>query len=335
MAGASPTPHLSAVRPAWAISGGRLTIEGHGFDLETLPDVRIGDRSARIVFASPRELTVLVPDGVTAGRARIQVGTAATAATEVELGAPVARGLHQVDSPVLDRAGNLYVTYSGTRGEPAPVAIFRVGVDGSREPFASGISNPTSMAFDPSGDLFVSSRFEGKVYRVSPQGQVDVAVSELGVASGIAFDAGGTLFVGDRSGTIFRVDGAGHTAVHASLPASIAAYHLAAGPDGALYVTAPTLSSSDALYRVDADGAVDVMQIGFGRPQGLAFDPHGTLYVVDALDGAAGLYAVARNAPPMLVLAAPALIGVAFGPDGAVIVASNDTAYRLMPPARP
>ena len=162
MAGASPCSHLSAVRPAWAISGGRLTIEGHGFDLKALPAVRIGDRPARIVFASARELTVLVPDGVAAGRARIQVEPAAADALEVDLGAPIATGLHQVDSPVLDRAGNLYVTYSGSRGEQVPVAIFRVGVDGSREPFASGISNPTSMAFDASGDLFVSSRFEGK-----------------------------------------------------------------------------------------------------------------------------------------------------------------------------
>ena len=155
---------------------------------------------------------------------------------------------------MFDRDGNLYVTYSGTRGDHAPVSIFRVGSDGSREPFASGIPNATSMAFDPLGQLYVSSRFEGRVYRVSSKGEPEVAATELGVASGIAFDADGTLFVGDRSGTIFRVDAAGSTVVHASLPPSIAAYHLAHGPDGCLYVTAPTLAPADVVYRIDPSG---------------------------------------------------------------------------------
>ena len=42
----------------------------------------------------------------------------------------------------------------------------------------------------------------------------------------------------------------------ASLPASVAAFHLAWGPDAALYVTGPTLSPYDVLYRVTSDGTV-------------------------------------------------------------------------------
>ena len=61
------------------------------------------------------------------------------------------------------------------------------------------------MAFDASGALHVSSRFDGSVYKVLADGSTEIVVRELGVACGIAFGSDGTMFVGDRSGTIFRV----------------------------------------------------------------------------------------------------------------------------------
>src|SRR5206468_3550230 len=153
-----------------------------------------------------------------------------------------------------------------------PVSIFRVRPNGTRETFSSGIVNPTSMAIDPEGRLYVSSRFEGTVYRIAADGSAEPFATDLGVACGLTFAPDGTLFVGDRSGTIFRVDRSGHADALASLPASVAAFHLAIGPGGALYVTGPTLASYDSLYRVDRDGTVTTRHARFGRPQGLAFD---------------------------------------------------------------
>ena len=93
-------------------------------------------------------------------------------------------------------------------------------------------------------------------------------MSEVGVACGLAFTPEGALLVGDRSGTIFRVLPNGRAAMVASLPPSVAAFHLAMGPDGHLYVTAPTLTARDNVYRVSLDGNVEVAWSGFGRRRG-------------------------------------------------------------------
>jgi hypothetical protein len=325
---------VTAVHPLRAIEGGRITIDGSGFavDESQLPTVTIGDVRARVVFASPARLGVVVPTGLEGGRVAVRIAGVPGETAFVDIAAPFATGLHQVDNPLFDRDGNLYVTYSGTRGQQVPVSIFRVGANGTRETFSSGIINPTSMALDPDGRLYVSSRFEGNVYRVGPDGSVESFASDLGVACGLAFADDGTLFVGDRSGTIFKLDRSGRATTFASLPASVAAFHLAFGPRGkgaALYVTGPTLSPYDALYQISADGTVTNRFGGFGRPQGLAFDAHGILHVVEALAGTSGLYRVPADGEPELVLAGPGLVGVAFDPAGGVVVTSNETAYRL------
>ena len=328
----SNSSSITAVRPVSAIAGGRIIIEGAGFPVDgpELPAVRIGGERARIVYASPRAIGVVVPAVADGGRSSVLIDGVPDETARVEVASTLATGLHQVDNPVFDRAGNLYVTYSGTRGQEVPVSIFCVRPDGMRETFSSGIVNPTSMAIDPEGRLYVSSRFEGTVYRVGLDGSSESFASDLGVACGLAFASDGTLFVGDRSGTIFRVDREGHARAFAALPPSVAAFHLALAPDGALHVTAPTLSSYDGIYRIDASGEVTQPYTGFGRPQGLAFDARGVLFVIEALAGSSGLYRLPADGPPELVVAGPGLVGVAFDPTGGLVVCSNDTAYRVV-----
>src|SRR3954452_19366602 len=167
------SPRVAAVRPTRAIEGGRIVIEGTGFpvDRARLPDVRIAGAAARVVQASSSSLAVIVPGGLDSGSTPISIeGVSGDLALFVDIASPFATGLHQVDNPVFDREGNLYVTYSGTRGQEVPVSIFRVRPNGTREAFSSGIVNPTSMAIDPEGRLYVSSRFEGTVYRVERDG---------------------------------------------------------------------------------------------------------------------------------------------------------------------
>jgi glucose/arabinose dehydrogenase len=323
---------LIAVRPLWAIEGGRVSLEGDGLPVDPdLPVVRVGGVSARLAKASTTALTLIVPEGLEGGQTAIRIDQLAGETAYVEIGAPLATGLHQVDSPAYDRHGNLFVTFSGSRGQQAPVTIFVVRADGTREPFVSEVPNPTSLTFDREGQLFVSSRFDGSVYRVTADGRSTLYASELGIACGLAFSPDGALFIGDRSGSILRVDDRGRTETFATLPPSVAAFHLAFGPDGALYVTGPTLGPNDGVYRITPDGHVSLWASGFGRPQGLAFDAAGQLYVVDALAGASGLYRFRPAAPGEreLMLSGGSLIGLAFDPHGGVAIATTDSVYRL------
>lgn len=325
-----PSPGLSSITPPHTIAGGRINLHGSHFVVEpTLPAVSIGTARARVVFASDDELGVMVPGGE-AGLLPVHVaGAEGTCA--IDVGSPMAAGLHQVDNPVFDALGNLYVTYSGTRGQQVPVSIFRVTPAGARESFSSAVTNPTSMAFDPHGTLFVSSRFEGAVYRLTDDGNAEVFASDLGIACGLAFAPDGTLYVGDRSGTVFEVARNGSARTFATLPPSVAAFHMALSDDG-LYVTAPTLSASDVIYRIAFTGEVSVFHAGFGRPQGLAFGPDGVLYVVEALAGVSGLYRVPGDTTPALMVGGPRLVGVAFDSAGHVVLCSSDTAYRFASP---
>ena len=184
------------------------------------------------------------------------------------------------------------------------------------------------LALGPDGILYVSSRFDGHVYQLVRDDHAELFAAELGVATGLAFGPDGWLYVGDRAGTIMRVSPERQVETFATLPASVAAFHLAFGADGSLYVAAPTLATHDPIYRITSDRLVDTVYDGFGRPQGLAFGSDGALYVAEALAGSAGLYRLDLSRTPVtaeLKLSAPSLIGVAFDPAGGLVLASNDS----------
>jgi hypothetical protein len=130
------------------------------------------------------------------------------------------------------------------------VSVYKIDLNYNVKPFLSELMNATGLAFDGDGQLYVSSRYDGIVYQVTPGGTMSVYVEGMGVATGIAFDGEGNLYVGDRSGTIFKISRDRQIYVFATIEPSIAAYHLAFGADGHLYVTGPTTSSFDAVHRI-------------------------------------------------------------------------------------
>jgi sugar lactone lactonase YvrE len=154
-------------------------------------------------------------------------------------------------------------------------------------------------------------------------------VEGMGVATGIAFDSEGNLYVGDRGGTIFKISQNRQIFVFATLEPSMAAYHLAFGPDGYLYVTGPTTSSFDAIQRISQAGDVELFYRGLGRPQGLAFDDQGRLYVAASLGGRKGVIRITAERRADLFLSGPGIVGLAFTPSRAMIIATTNSLYRV------
>jgi sugar lactone lactonase YvrE len=223
----------------------------------------------------------------------------------------------------------IYATISGPRGKQTPVSVVRVSPDGRGTPFVTGIINATGLAFNPDGDLFVTSRAEGTVYRVDPAGEFTTYAEGMGVATGAAFDGEGNLFVGDRSGTIFKINPQRQIFVHATLEPSVAAYHLAVNHEGRLYVSGPTLSSNEAIWTVEPNGDTHAWYRGLGRPQGLALSSEGDVYVAACLHGRRGLVRITPAGAASLVLTGTNIVGVAFSPLGSAILATNEAIFDV------
>ncbi len=236
-----------------------------------------------------------VPEAATAGELVVADGEQSSEKVETYIGVQIADSLHPVSNPAVDAEGNVYSTFSGSRGQKSPVSLYKVDTSFNSKPFVTDLMNPTGLAFDPDGLLYVSSRYDGIVYQVTPSGNMTVYVEGMGVATGLAFDREGNLYVGDRSGTIFKISRSRQIYVYATLEPSIAAYHLTLGPEGYLYVTGPTTSSYDAVYRISTAGEVETFYRGLGRPQGTAFDAAGRLYVAASLRGRRGIIRIDQD----------------------------------------
>ena len=160
---------------------------------------------------------------------------------------------------------------------------------------------------------------------------MEVFAEGMGVATGLAMDAKGNIYVGDRTGTIFKISPGPKIFVFATLEPSVAAYHLAASPDGNLFVTAPTTSSFDAVYRIDPDGNVTAWRRGFGRPQGIAFDAAGRLHLCASYRGQRGIFRLAGRSGIEQVVSGHGIVGLAFDAGGSMVVATGDSVYRVPP----
>jgi len=324
-------PHIEAVAPSFALPGGEVRIIGRSLRPPELrrPSVHFGDIEGTVLISSDDFMVARVPEGAASGPVVVSTNGHVSNAHSIEVAVPVADNLHPVANPALDREGNLYVTFSGSRGQKVPVSIFKIDTNYNVKPFLSEMMNATSIAFDREGEMYVSSRHDEAVYKVAPNGTVSTYAEGMGVATGIAFDAAENLYVGDRSGTIFKIARDRQIFVFATLEPSVSAYHIAFGPQGDMFVSGPSTSSFDCVYKVDPHGTVSVFYRGLGRPQGLALDVEGNIYVAASLAGKRGIVKITPQGKANLEVSGQGLVGLAFAPGKSAILATNSAVHHI------
>ena len=291
--------------------------------------MRFGELEGTVVVSADDLVIARVPQGASTGPVVVSTNGHSSNAQQLNVAVTIAENLHPVANPALDAEGNIYVTFSGSRGQKVPVSIFKIDTSYNVKPFLTGMMNPTAIAFDRAGEMYVSSRFDGTVYRVAANGTMSTYAEGMGVATGMAFDKAGNLYVGDRSGTIFKIARDRQIFVFATLEPSVSAYHLALGPAGDLYVTGPTTSSYDSVYKISAQGDVAVFYRGLGRPQGLAFDRAENLYVAASLAGKRGIVRITPEGTASMAVAGSGLVGLAFAPGKTAILVTTNSVHHL------
>ena len=139
----------------------------------------------------------------------------------------VASGLDRPSGIAFDHSEALYVVNGGNG------TVKKLGVNGSFGNFISGLNyEPRSLAFDSSGNLFVSSLGPshpafGIIQKFDSNGVLALWLSDaVSHPYGLAFDNNGNLFAAQTSnGTILKYDPSGNRTVYATglnTPASLA-----------------------------------------------------------------------------------------------------------------
>ncbi len=324
-------PHIDAVAPTCALPGGEVRIIGKSLRPPELrrPSVRFGDLEGSVLISSDEFVVARVPEGAASGPVTVGTNGHVSNPHSIKVAVAVADNLHPVTNPALDREGNIFVTFSGSRGQKTPVSIFKIDTNYDVKPFLSDLMNATAIAFDREGQMYVSSRHDEAVYKVAPNGTMSTYAEGMGVATGIAFDREENLYVGDRSGTMFKIARDRQIFVFATLEPSVSAYHIAFGPQGDMFVTGPSTSSFDSVYKVDPHGTVSVFYRGLGRPQGLALDVDGNIYVAASLAGKRGIVKITPQGHPSVEVSGQGLVGLAFAPGKSAILATNSAVHHL------
>ena len=324
-------PQIEAITPEFALPGGEVRIIGRSLCPPEYrrPSVRFGEVEGSVLVSSDEFVVARVPEGAVSGPVVVGTNGHLSNPHAIRVAVPIADNLHPVTNPALDHEGNIYVTFSGSRGQKVPIAIFKIDTNYKVTPFLADMMNATAIAFDREGQMYVSSRHDETVYKVAPNGTMSSYAAGMGVATGIAFDRRQNLYVGDRNGTIFKIAPDHQIFVFATLEPSVSAYHLAFGPHGDLFVTGPTTSSFDCVYKIDPHGSVSVFYRGLGRPQGLAFDADGNLYVAASLTGKRGIVKINPQGQANLEVSGHGLVGLAFAPGKSAVLATNGAVHHI------
>ncbi|HEX3817330.1 MAG TPA: hypothetical protein VHW03_03475 [Chthoniobacterales bacterium] len=212
--------------------------------------------------------------------------------------------------------GDLYLANFGAGN------VYRITPTGEKFVLASGLVNPSGVAFDALANFYVADYGANAVYKFTPDGTKSTFASSLNQPYGLAFNSAGILFVADNgSGQILKITPAGARSVFATglnHPAGLVFDHTgnlfeADFGSGTIFKFTPaglrstfatglhspddlTIDALNNLYEADSGsgtvfkftpaGVKSSFATGFSQPTGLVFDGRGDLFVADNATGA-------------------------------------------------
>src|SRR5271157_1355497 len=138
-------PHIDSIEPTCALPGGEVRITGRGLRPRELrrPEVRFGNVDGAVVISSEQFIVARVPEGASSGNVVVATNGHSSNPRQVRVAVPIAENLHPVANPAVDAEGNIYVTFSGARGQKVPVAIYRIDTNYNVKPFLHEMMNAT------------------------------------------------------------------------------------------------------------------------------------------------------------------------------------------------
>ncbi len=200
--------------------------------------------------------------------------------------------------------------------------------------FVSGLTAPTTLTVNQSGDLFVSNYGGSSVREYSPQGTLLLTISTSFQPGQVQIAANGDLLVNNYfGGDVAQYSATGQYLGIFSNPGLARAYFSALDSQGNLYVTDFMTGVVRKISSTGVDEGNFISNVA--GVTGIAFDPKGDLYVV--ING--GQYKILEYSPTGTFLGLitdtglSSPYGLTFGPDGNIYVANagNDSVTYYTP----
>src|SRR5258708_31450383 len=102
------------------------------------PVVNFNGLKGAILASSEDFLIAQVPMGARSGQIVVHSNGTASNPHDLKIAQPITEiAVHPVANPAVDLEGNIFVTFSGSRGQKVPVSIYKIDTDYNIKPFIS------------------------------------------------------------------------------------------------------------------------------------------------------------------------------------------------------
>ena len=323
---------IDEISPKIILPGANLKITGRGFDAWKLTDndIIMPSAKARIMAASENTIIVEVPENTKSGYIYIKFNGDVSNKIKIIVPQAIAENLHNVDNPVIDSKGNIFATFSGSRGQTAPVSIFKIKPPSyEKQIFITDIPNPTSMVIAKDGILYVSSRMTGKIYKCFDYENYEIFAQGLGVAFGLSVNSEGEMFVGDRTGSLYHVYPNGQAIFYRSIPQSYIAYHMGFDNTDNLYITNPIHMGENSIIRINRKGHLEEYHTNYSMFHGFCFDKKNNMYIAESKRSISNILKISPKKKISNIMSGKDLLGVCMDINQNLIVSTKTSLYLI------